>query len=442
MATEGDTTATCTMAPSDPKSKRKRGRQPAASRAVKDATEHNEDARPRKRKRPEPEAKAEAEQTQPEESPESSRETIKSSKGKAAADPDKAAASSKSKRGRALAEVSVSKVQNQASPPPREREQPLKQRRRRVSDDAESPQGSTSAPPAKPFKATSKSAEDNNNNNNNDDDAPNPHRPFTTLTTLTRHIPRTTIASKWTPLDGPSVEAISSILTDCTLPVLHRLRDRDARYAQAQSILNTFSARLRAKLVKGMPFPPPSLPVTGGKNGKSDKSGSHAAEFDFEQTVTTIAGLERVLDPLLHSVALLKAEKEREERALERDYAALRKLEGNARAQARGWREGGEKGRGHVLAAGIGAVGRDVGKKESGLEVVNKGEREVGVFKDLQEEELLALSQQISSHMESMQNNLSQIEGILPAIAKSRAALQGTLCEHLDPEQYEQVVLG
>lgn len=63
-------------------------------------------------------------------------------------------------------------------------------------------------------------------------------------------------------------------------------------------------------------------------------------------------------------------------------------------------------------------------------------------LQDLQEEELLTLSQQIGSHMESMKNNLSQIEGVLPAIARSRAALQGVLCEHLDPEQYEQVLLG
>jgi hypothetical protein len=60
----------------------------------------------------------------------------------------------------------------------------------------------------------------------------------------------------------------------------------------------------------------------------------------------------------------------------------------------------------------------------------------------LQEEELLVLSQQIGSHMESMRSNLGQIEGVVPAIVKSRAALQGTLCEYLDPEQYEQVLLG
>lgn len=64
------------------------------------------------------------------------------------------------------------------------------------------------------------------------------------------------------------------------------------------------------------------------------------------------------------------------------------------------------------------------------------------VWQDLQEDELLALSQQIGNHMESMRSNLGQVEGVLPAIAKTRAALQGTLCEYLDPEQYEQVLLG
>jgi hypothetical protein len=62
---------------------------------------------------------------------------------------------------------------------------------------------------------------------------------------------------------------------------------------------------------------------------------------------------------------------------------------------------------------------------------------------DLQEdEELLALGQQIGSHMESMRSNLGQIDGVVPAIARSRAALQGMLCEYLEPEQLEQVLLG
>ena len=54
----------------------------------------------------------------------------------------------------------------------------------------------------------------------------------------------------------------------------------------------------------------------------------------------------------------------------------------------------------------------------------------------------MALSQQIGNHMESMKGNLQQIDGVLPTIVKSRAALQGVLHKYLDPEQYDQAVLG
>jgi len=44
--------------------------------------------------------------------------------------------------------------------------------------------------------------------------------------------------------------------------------------------------------------------------------------------------------------------------------------------------------------------------------------------------------------MESMKGNLQQIDGVLPAIAKTRAMLQGVLHQYLDPPQYDQAVLG
>mgnify|MGYP001115387598 FL=1 len=62
---------------------------------------------------------------------------------------------------------------------------------------------------------------------------------------------------------------------------------------------------------------------------------------------------------------------------------------------------------------------------------------------DLQnDDELFALSQQVVNHMESIRSNLGQIDGVLPAIERSKAALQATLAKYLDREQYEQVVLG
>ncbi|KAK4115463.1 hypothetical protein N656DRAFT_703156 [Canariomyces notabilis] len=270
------------------------------------------------------------------------------------------------------------------------------------------------------------------------------------LTSRTRQIPRSIIDSKWTPLDPASISVVDSLVADAARPVLLRLRDRDQRHAQAQTILHTFATRLRTKLVKGMPFPPPTISAaqapssrkTTRKRAQSGRSG-YEAELDFEKTVDAIASLERALDPLLHSVVLLKAEKEREERELEREYKLLRQLEGNAKAERMGWRERGK--RSHVLAGGLAGAGEKGGEGGLGLEVVKRQEGKGGaggVFKDLQEEELLALSQQIGSHMESMRSNLAQIDGVLPAIAKTKAALQGALCQYMDPVQYDQVVLG
>ncbi|KAK5661455.1 hypothetical protein OQA88_11356 [Cercophora sp. LCS_1] len=246
------------------------------------------------------------------------------------------------------------------------------------------------------------------------------------LTSRTRQIPRATIASKWVPLDGPSIEAIGLLLTTASNKVLSRLRDRDSRYEQAQNILHIFSKRLHNKLVKGMPFPPPST----GNTGKA--STSHESEFDYERTVDAIETAQKALDPLRHSVALLKAEKEREEELLERDFALLKQLESNARAEKRRWKEGSK--REHVLAP------TPIIKDED--RDVKVGVVASGIFKDLEDEGLVALSQQVGNHMESMQGNLLPIEGVLPAIVKSRAALQGVLCRHLDPEQYDQVILG
>ncbi|KAK3321403.1 CENP-Q, a CENPA-CAD centromere complex subunit-domain-containing protein [Cercophora scortea] len=252
--------------------------------------------------------------------------------------------------------------------------------------------------------------------NQDADQASGPAPKYRHLTARTRQIPRSTISAKWTPLDGPSIAAVDNIIADAHLPVLSRLRNRDHRQEQAQAILHTFSTRLHSKLVKGMPFPPPSVKAGTGRGAGG--VGTHEAELDFERTVNATAALETALDPLLHSVALLKREKAEEEAALERDYRALRTLEANARAEARDWREGGK--RDHVLASGVRGVEGDI-----------QGDAE-----------LVALSQQLKNHMESMRGNLQQIEGVLPAIAKSKGALQGLLHKHLDPRQYDQVLLG
>ncbi|EGS23100.1 uncharacterized protein CTHT_0015890 [Thermochaetoides thermophila DSM 1495] len=377
------------------------------------------------------------------------------------------AAPRRRRRGRqSLAEVPVSKVQNQAPSPAHEEEAQGKTERgsgrpsrtSAASQDEPEPESSRSKPesskPESPAPRTQQplAEEEEQEPSSEDEELLDPLEKHRHLAPIPRNIPRATITARWKPLDGASIAAVDTIVSDAARTVLHRLRDRDVRHAQAQTILKAFATRLRGKLSKGIPFPPsavgPSYSATSSAKGKKStgKEGKAAmVEFDFEQTVEAIRRAERALDPALHSVALLERELSREEAALEREYKVLKTLETNAKAEAREWRERGK--REHVLLVGGPGFGAAVGEKdgkEEGekLEIVGRREGEA-VFKDLQnDDELFALSQQVVNHMESIRSNLGQIDGVLPAIERSKAALQATLAKYLDREQYEQVVLG
>lgn len=44
--------------------------------------------------------------------------------------------------------------------------------------------------------------------------------------------------------------------------------------------------------------------------------------------------------------------------------------------------------------------------------------------------------------MESMHNNFKQVEGIVPAMEKSEAAIRSALLKQIDEQRYEQVIMG
>lgn len=160
-----------------------------------------------------------------------------------------------------------------------------------------------------------------------------------------RDIPRSTIA-KWNSLDPPSINAVSAFLGDAQRPVLLRLQDTNRRREHASAALSQISRRVRTKLAKGLPFPPP----TGGFSTRAN-AGSYEDEFDFERTVDAVQTMENTLNPLLHSLGLLAREIEREEDALAKEFDALHKLETNAKAKAKEWKN--SRRREHVLAPGM-----------------------------------------------------------------------------------------
>ncbi|KAI1372264.1 CENP-Q, a CENPA-CAD centromere complex subunit-domain-containing protein [Hypoxylon crocopeplum] len=248
--------------------------------------------------------------------------------------------------------------------------------------------------------------------------------PYRHLTTRTHRIPRNVIEAKWTPLEAPAISSVASLLQSASRPVLLRLRNPQ-RHAHAASALNAVSKRLRSKVARGLPFPPATT------------SARREDEFEFERAISGIQGLEAQLDPLLHGVELLKREKERAEMELENEYKVLARLGSNARAEARERRERVRKM--HVL---VPEKPPEVKPDEQDGGIVAKGTGSGGVFADLQDEELTGLAGQIADHMESMRGNLQQIDGVVPAIARSRGLLRAALQSHLDREQLENVILG
>ncbi|KAI1644120.1 CENP-Q, a CENPA-CAD centromere complex subunit-domain-containing protein [Daldinia loculata] len=254
------------------------------------------------------------------------------------------------------------------------------------------------------------------------DSATSPPR-YRHLTTRTRRVPLNIIESKWTALEQPALTSVASLLQSASRPVLLRLSNPQ-RHGHAAAALNAVSKRLCSKIARGLPFPPATT------------STRREEEFEFERTVSGIQALESQLDPLLHSVELLRREKERAEKELDREYKALARLGSNAHAEARERRD--QMRKMHVLVpekpppeSRVDPVG----------EVVPTENISGKVFTDL-DDELAGLAGQIANHMESMRGNLQQIDGVVPAITKSQGLLRAALQSRLDREQLDNIILG
>lgn len=109
------------------------------------------------------------------------------------------------------------------------------------------------------------------------------------------------------------------LLGDIEKSVVQRLRDERKR-TQASTAIQMVTRRLGRKIARGLPFPPGSRP-------------QRDEDFDFERILDATRKQEGLLTPALHARELLKAEIKREEVMLEREQAALERLEKNASAE-------------------------------------------------------------------------------------------------------------
>ncbi|KAF5673023.1 cylicin ii [Fusarium heterosporum] len=272
----------------------------------------------------------------------------------------------------------------------------------------------------------------NDDPSDSDESLPSPEKPYLHIAPFKRTIRSSTIAAKWTPLSGSSLPAAASILTLAHQPILSRTSTTRNRRTHASAALHLVSRRIERKLARGLPFPPASSMTTTRRSVDAD--GGRAMELDFEAVLDGKTALERQLVPGRHAVKLLKAEKDRMERELDRDYEELRKLEANARAQTRERKDLFRKA--HVLAP----TSRPSSKDQDTAFITDN--KEEGTLKDLVNTPLEPVVLQLAGHVESIRGNLQQAEGVTPQLGRTKAVLQDVLHRYLDSESYEQVVLG
>ncbi|PNP73482.1 hypothetical protein FNYG_13212 [Fusarium nygamai] len=266
-----------------------------------------------------------------------------------------------------------------------------------------------------------------------DESLASPPKPYTHIAPFKRTIRSSKVAADWTGLSGASLPTTKSILKLAQQPILQRMAPTNNRRTHASAALHLVYRRMERKLARGLPFPPGN-PSSKTTKRRLDADGGRALELDFEAVLDGKAALERQLVPGMHAVELLRAEKERMERELERDYEELRKLEANARAQTRERKDLFRKA--HVLAP----TSRPASKDQDTAFLTNT--KDEGSLKDIINTPLEPIALQLADHVESIRGNLQQADGLTPQLSRTKAALQDVLQRYLDEGTYEQVILG
>ncbi|PHH59681.1 hypothetical protein CDD81_2683 [Ophiocordyceps australis] len=272
-----------------------------------------------------------------------------------------------------------------------------------------------------------------------------PPRPFPHLAPRIHRLRHSTIEAKWSPLTTASLEAVSSMLHLAHRPILQRISNTNQRSHLALAALRLATHRISRKISRGLPFPLASMPASAVPNAQSqlasrqDSDGGRLAELKLETVLDAEAALEAQLQPATHAVEALRREKEHAQIQLEDDYEALRTLEADARAHARGQRD--LLAKAHPL---VSVAKRLEQRPHEAVPAPSKTSCR-GLFTEIldsNDKELSPLVLQLSEHVESLRANLLPVDALIPRLARSRAALQAVLLRHLSSDQYERVLLA
>ncbi|KAF5642700.1 cylicin II [Fusarium sp. NRRL 52700] len=374
---------------------------------------------PRKRQRREAKEPEPEQEEQPRRSPRNSLHHL----GEDANNNGSKAARSKKKKGR----VAQKNADQQPQEAPNKRGRP--KGGRPSTENADGPQEE----PQEPDKKRSRAKEKDDAPSDSDESLASPPKPYIHIASFKRTIRSSKVAADWTGLLGASLPTTKSILKLAQQPILQRMATTNNRRTHASAALHLVYRRMERKLARGLPFPP-GFSSSKTTKRRLDTDGGRALELDFEAVLDGKAALERQLVPGMHAVELLKTEKDRMERELERDYEELRNLEANARAQTRERNHLFRKA--HVLAL----TSRPAHNDQDTTFVTDT--KDEGSLKDIINTPLEPIALQLADHVESIRGNLQQADGLIPQLSRTKAALQDVLQQYLDEGTYEQVVLG
>ncbi|KAL1954049.1 hypothetical protein VTO42DRAFT_1783 [Malbranchea cinnamomea] len=230
-----------------------------------------------------------------------------------------------------------------------------------------------------------------------------PSKKLAMLKPRVRNIAESTIKSKWTTLPDSAQDRVTELLRAVELPVINRHRD-ERKKIEAQTALAAVRKNLGKRLPR-MPFPP----------GTKDTS------FDYEFILHENRALESQVTMIANSIRLLKAEIKREKAELAKERAKLEELERNAKA-AKQERKRQSKNM-HPVLRTLQRLSELPGSGTSNFSFADVEPAGSTLCNMAADPELRPIVTQLRNHLESMQNNASQVAGIREAIVRARSSL-------------------
>ncbi|KAF2839607.1 hypothetical protein M501DRAFT_1010693 [Patellaria atrata CBS 101060] len=257
-----------------------------------------------------------------------------------------------------------------------------------------------------------------------DDHAPvvlveRPAKKFKQLTTRTRYISQDTMAEKWRPLPQAVQHQIREIFRAAKRQIILGKRD-DRRRAEAEVVLASVVKRLDKMLPK-MAVPQKTLEM----------------HFNLDKLIERNVALDSQLTPAMHSVELLKSQIKEQEQLLNIDRQCLKRLKDDAREEELRQRST-TRGVHPAIKLPVDFEKGDDDPESISL-VLSTPFADQVLEDEISYPELQSLLGQLRNHLESMQANMAQVDGIGDALISAHASLDGLLHTHASAAQYDQL---